>query len=90
MVHMPKVYPGDYVSWHCDTVHAFDGVHTGSSDSSVLYIPTCPLTINNARSLAKQREALTYGWPCPDLVVVSARVSMLGVWVCGILRRTVR
>jgi len=66
MLHMPKVNPGDYVSWHCDTTHAVDGVHTGSSDSSVLYIPACPLTINNAKFLVRQREAFTHGWPCPD------------------------
>ncbi|KAK4543873.1 hypothetical protein LTR36_004647 [Oleoguttula mirabilis] len=66
MVHMPKVNPGDYVSWHCDTIHAVDGVHTGKSDSSVLYIPACPLTVSNAKFLARQREAFLNGWPCPD------------------------
>lgn len=36
MVHMPRVRPGDYVSWHCDTIHAVDKVHAGKSDSSVM------------------------------------------------------
>ena len=66
MVHIPRVNPGDYVSWHCDTVHAVDGIHAGKSDSSVLYIPACPLTVNNASFLTRQREAFLKGTPCPD------------------------
>lgn len=66
MVHMPRVNPGDYVSWHCDTIHAVDSVHTGKSDSSVMYIPACPLTELNAEFLAKQRECFLDGTPCPD------------------------
>ena len=66
MVHMPKVQPGDYVSWHCDTIHAVDKVHAGKSDSSVMYIPSCPLTVENAKFVARQREAFLSGTPCPD------------------------
>lgn len=66
MVHMPKVNPGDYVSWHCDTIHAVDSTHAGTIDSSVLYIPACPLTVNNAEFLARQRDAFLHGWPSPD------------------------
>lgn len=66
MVHAPRVNPGDYVSWHCDTIHAVDGVHAGPADSSVLYIPSCPLTVQNAKFLARQRQAFLHGWPCPD------------------------
>lgn len=66
MVHVPKVYPGDYVSWHCDTIHAVDQVHAGNSDSSVMYIPACPLTVSNAEFVARQREAFLKGTPCPD------------------------
>ncbi|TKA76823.1 hypothetical protein B0A55_04629 [Friedmanniomyces simplex] len=66
MVHMPKVQPGDYVSWHCDTIHAVDSVHAGKTDSSVMYIPACPLTVSNATFVARQREAFLNGWPCPD------------------------
>jgi len=58
MVHVPKVQPGDYVSWHCDTIHGVDSVHAGSMDSSVLYIPSCPLTVANAEFVAQQREAV--------------------------------
>ncbi|CAK3767294.1 Hypothetical predicted protein [Lecanosticta acicola] len=66
MIHVPRVSPGDYVSWHCDTIHAVDSVHAGKSDSSVLYIPACPLTVSNAEFVARQREAFLNGTPCPD------------------------
>ncbi|KAK4555944.1 hypothetical protein LTR86_007164 [Recurvomyces mirabilis] len=66
MVHMPKVNPGDYVSWHCDTIHAVDKIHAGKSDSSVMYIPACPLTVRNANFVARQRDAFLQGYPCPD------------------------
>ncbi|KAF1988594.1 DUF1479-domain-containing protein [Aulographum hederae CBS 113979] len=66
MVHIPRVEPGDYVAWHCDTIHAVDKVHQGKGDSSVLYIPACPLTEENARYLARQRAAFVDGTPGPD------------------------
>ena len=66
MVHVPQVNPGDYVAWHCDTIHAVDRIHAGSSDSSVLYIPACPLTEANAEYLARQRETFSEGLPAPD------------------------
>ena len=66
MVHVPDVRPGDYVAWHCDTIHAVDKLHAGKSDSSVMYIPTCPLTEGNARYLIRQRETVIKGVPSPD------------------------
>ena len=66
MVHVPTVRPGDYVAWHCDTIHAVDRTHAGSSDSSVMYIPACPLTEDNARYLARQRTHFLAGSPSPD------------------------
>ena len=66
MVHVPRVAPGDYVSWHCDTIHAVDSLHAGKQDSSVLYIPSCPLTVANAEFLARQRACFLEGTPCPD------------------------
>lgn len=66
MVHVPRVAPGDYVSWHCDTIHAVDALHRGAHDSSVLYIPSCPLTVANAEFLARQRACFLEGVPCPD------------------------
>ncbi|OAA57785.1 DUF1479 domain protein [Cordyceps fumosorosea ARSEF 2679] len=66
MVHVPEIKPGDFVAWHCDTIHAVDKQHRGASDSSVLYIPVCPLTAINARYVARQREAWRRGTPGPD------------------------
>jgi hypothetical protein len=66
MIHMPTVRPGDYVAWHCDTIHSVDKTHAGKSDSSVLYIPTCPLTEDNAKYLVRQREKFVKGIPSPD------------------------
>ena len=66
MIHMPTVNPGDYVAWHCDTIHAVDKTHAGKSDSSVLYIPACPLTEDNAKYLKRQRENFFDGTPSPD------------------------
>ncbi|EJU05413.1 DUF1479-domain-containing protein [Dacryopinax primogenitus] len=66
MTHMPRVQPGDYVAWHCDTVHAVDPEHQGKTDSSVLYIPTTPLCLKNVEYLAGQRETLLSGTPPPD------------------------
>lgn len=66
MVHVPTIRPGDMTSWHCDTIHAVDKIHAGKTDSSVLYIPACPLTISNAEFVARQREAFLNGTPCPD------------------------
>ncbi|KAF2798968.1 DUF1479-domain-containing protein [Melanomma pulvis-pyrius CBS 109.77] len=66
MIHMPTVNPGDYVAWHCDTIHSVDKTHAGKSDSSVLYIPACPLTEDNAKYLARQRETFINGTPSPD------------------------
>ncbi|KAL8720792.1 MAG: hypothetical protein Q9225_002387 [Loekoesia sp. 1 TL-2023] len=66
MVHVPRVRPGDYVVWHCDSIHAVDKIHTGTSDSSVMYIPACPLTEANAEYLARQRERFAEGTPAPD------------------------
>ncbi|AEO59794.1 hypothetical protein MYCTH_2308330 [Thermothelomyces thermophilus ATCC 42464] len=66
MVHVPEVRPGDYVVWHCDTIHAVDKKHAGTSDSSVLYIPVCPTTVASAEYVARQRAAFLRGTPAPD------------------------
>ncbi|KAL8980427.1 MAG: hypothetical protein Q9205_004480 [Flavoplaca limonia] len=66
MIHVPEVRPGDYVAWHCDVIHAVDSIHMGPTDSSVLYIPACPLTEANADYLARQRETFAEGTPAPD------------------------
>ncbi|CAI6339659.1 unnamed protein product [Periconia digitata] len=81
MIHMPTVQPGDYVAWHCDTIHAVDRIHKGAADSSVLYIPACPLTEDNAKYLATQRSMFVQGTPSPDFgggVGESAHVGRVG------------
>lgn len=47
-------------------IHAVDKTHSGKSDSSVLYIPACPLTPINAEALALQRGTFLSGAPAPD------------------------
>jgi hypothetical protein len=66
MIHVPEVRPGDYVAWHCDSIHAVDKIHAGKGDSSVMYIPACPLTEVNASYLVRQRDAFLDGTPGPD------------------------
>ncbi|PNP81253.1 hypothetical protein FNYG_05285 [Fusarium nygamai] len=66
MVHVPEIRPGDFVAWHCDTIHSVDKVHAGKADSSVLYIPICPITAQNAEYMVRQREAFLRGTPGPD------------------------
>lgn len=66
MLSIPKVEPGDYVAWHCDTIHAVDAEHKGNSDSSVMYIPACAMTKSNIAFLKRQREAASAWSPPPD------------------------
>ncbi|PGH13102.1 hypothetical protein AJ80_06474 [Polytolypa hystricis UAMH7299] len=66
MVHIPKIQPGDYVVWHCDSIHSVDKVHRGTGDSSVLYIPACPVTDNNVKYVARQKASFLEGIPPPD------------------------
>lgn len=46
-------------------IHAVDKTHAGKHDSSVLYIPACPLTEANAQYLVRQREAFLQGTSIP-------------------------
>lgn len=66
MVSIPKVEPGDYVAWHCDTIHAVDAEHKGKGDSSVMYIPACAMTKSNVNFLKKQRGSANLYSPPPD------------------------
>ncbi|KAL3457194.1 hypothetical protein BJX64DRAFT_280788 [Aspergillus heterothallicus] len=64
MVSVPEVAPGDYVAWHCDSLHSVDKEHRGKGDSSVLYIPATPMCDMNVEYLLKQRQAaLDYSPP---------------------------
>ncbi|KAF8605002.1 DUF1479-domain-containing protein [Ceratobasidium sp. AG-I] len=66
MTSAPKVNPGDMVFWHCDLLHSVETEHRGTGDSSVMYIPAVPLTIANAKYVARQRDAFLAGKPPPD------------------------
>ena len=66
MINVPHVEPGDYVAWHCDTIHAVDKEHRGQRDSSVLYIPACAITKSNLEFLQRQRMAALKYSPPPD------------------------
>lgn len=64
IISVPRVEPGDYVAWHCDTIHAVDKEHKGMGDSSVLYIPACAMTPPNVEFIKQQRTAaLAYSPP---------------------------
>ena len=51
---------------HSTGIHAVDKTHAGKSDSSVMYIPVCPVTVSNAEYLARQRDTFEGGYPGPD------------------------
>jgi hypothetical protein len=78
LVNIPPVYPGDYVIWHPDTIHAVDPIHQGQHDSSVLYIPACPLTQTNALFMTRQRKAFLLGYPGPDFESGKGEANHMG------------
>ncbi|KAF7370278.1 Duf1479 domain protein [Mycena sanguinolenta] len=53
-------------SGHCDMIHAVEGFHGGKGDSSVMYIPAVPLTLDNVQYLRDQRSNFLAGLPAPD------------------------
>ncbi|KAH6605833.1 hypothetical protein Trco_004986 [Trichoderma cornu-damae] len=89
MTHVPEIEPGAFVAWHCDTIHAVDKVHKGHSDSSVLYIPVCPVTDLNAQYLARQRQAFWDGTPGPDFPGGEGESKHIGRPTEDMLRRWV-
>jgi hypothetical protein len=66
MVSLPKMYPGDFIAWHTDTIHAVEKEHQGTGDASVLYIPAVALTQNNLDYVVKEKAAYLRGSPAPD------------------------
>jgi hypothetical protein len=66
LISMKSVKPGDQVWWHCDGVHAVESEHSGKEASSVLYIPSVPLTEANARYVKEQRGNFQARIPPPD------------------------
>ncbi|KAJ5361027.1 hypothetical protein N7541_001871 [Penicillium brevicompactum] len=66
MIPYPTVEPGDTVFWSADTIHGTETVNSGKNDACVFYIPSVPLTPNNAQYVAQQRDAFFKGAPPPD------------------------
>ena len=89
MIHVPRIAPGDYVAWHCDTIHAVDAVHRGEGDSSVLYIPACPTTRTNVNYARQQRDNFARGTPPPDFPGGQGEVGHVGRPTPDDLRRTI-
>lgn len=48
--------------------HSKDSSTSPPTPSTLLYIPACPLTLNNAKYLVHQRKAFLLGYPGPDFV----------------------
>ncbi|KAF8341047.1 hypothetical protein F5887DRAFT_888290 [Amanita rubescens] len=88
MVSVPRVDPGDQVFWHCDVIHAVESQHRGTSDSSVMYIPTAPLTIDNAHYLRLQRENFVAGLPPPDFPGGRGESECIGRATIDVLKST--
>lgn len=49
----------DTYTGHCDVIHAVENQHRGTSDSSVMYIPAVPLTVDKLRvHIARAEKSL--------------------------------
>lgn len=88
MVHVPRIAPGDYVAWHSDGIHAVDKVHQGLGDSSVMYIPACPVTEDNARYVNRQKKDFVDGVPPPDFPGGEGESRHVGRFTEADLRRS--
>lgn len=66
VVSIPRVEPGDVVMWQGDLIHAVESVHSGKSDSSVMYIPAAPDIPLNRAYVKQQRESFLAGLPPLD------------------------
>jgi len=77
IVSIPRVRPGDMAFWHCDVVHSVESYHNGPTDSSVMYIPAVPLTVQNVHYLAKQRDAFLQGKSAPDFPVCTPETDFV-------------
>jgi hypothetical protein len=61
-------------------INSVDKIHQGQTDSSVLYIPVCPVTALNAAYLVRQREAFRAGFPGPDFPGGAGESQHTGRW----------
>jgi Protein of unknown function (DUF1479) len=66
MVPIPRMNPGDTISWHADMCHAVEVGHNGDHDASVAYIAATPSTEENKRYIKAQLEDFLNGVPPED------------------------
>ncbi|CAK7213499.1 hypothetical protein SCUCBS95973_001814 [Sporothrix curviconia] len=66
LVHIPTMYPGDTVWWHCDMCHAVELDHVGEDISSVIYVAATPTTPVNLAYVKRQLAAFLEGTPPED------------------------
>lgn len=59
-------------------IHAVDRLHNGKTDSSVLYIPVCPVTEANAEYLVRQLDTFRRGTPAPDFPANEGEANHVG------------
>lgn len=75
LVSIPKMQPGDTVWWHSDLVHAVEDTHTGSDESSVVYIGSAPLCKRNKAFLELQKPTFLQGLSSPDFAKENREVN---------------
>jgi hypothetical protein len=63
---VPIMFPGDFVFWQSESIHAVEAVHNGDTDSAVMYVPVVPLCDMNVGYIKVQKEAFLKGTPPPD------------------------
>lgn len=78
LVLIPKVYPGDTVWWHPDTIHAVEEEHSGEGYSNVIYIGAAPYCEKNAAFLPRQAEAFLAGKSSPDFADEDYEITYAG------------
>lgn len=78
LVPIPDVQPGDTVWWHCDLIHAVEGVHGGSEDAAVFYIPAVPFCEKNAAYVQAQAQAFKVHQTPPDFPANHCEVNCVG------------
>jgi hypothetical protein len=66
MTSLKAVRPGDQAWWHCDGIHSVEAHNHGQNASSVMYIPSVPLTLANVRYISDQRDSFLSRTPPPD------------------------
>lgn len=65
MTTIKTVRPGDQACWRCDGVDSVESSHMRQNASSVMYIPSVPLTLMNLCYIREQRESYLSRTPPP-------------------------